>query len=53
MRPVIMVGSILGASMFGISAFLSSIYSVMILFGLIGGFQNKIFLKSYRFLENY
>jgi hypothetical protein len=43
MRPVIMVGSILGAAMFGISAFLSSVFSVMILFGFVGGFQTKIF----------
>ena len=38
MRPVIMVGSIIGAAMWGISAFLSDIYSVMMLFGFIGGF---------------
>ena len=36
-----MVGSVLGAAMWVVSAFVPNIYFVMILFGFIGGFSSE------------
>jgi hypothetical protein len=38
-RPVIMVGSTIGATMWMASAFAPNIYVVMVLFGLFGGYN--------------